>query len=119
MRNGGRLIGFTGDIGRPNRPILRDPVPLPPMDFLICEATYGDKEHEGSAMEEERFLKIIEETCVKNRGKVIIPAFSVGRTQEIVHLFDRMATAHILPKYSLLCRQPDGCKCNPGIRVTF
>jgi len=98
IRTGGRLIGFTGDIGRPNRPILRDPVPLPPMDFLICEATYGDKEHEGSAMEEERFLKIIEETCVKNRGKVIIPAFSVGRTQEIVHLFDRMATAHILPR---------------------
>lgn len=98
IRIGGKLIGFTGDIGRPNRPILRDPAPLPPVDFLICEATYGDKEHEPSAMQEEKFLNIIEETCLRNRGKVIIPAFSVGRTQEIVHLFDRMANANILPR---------------------
>src|SRR5699024_1988032 len=47
---------------------------------------------------EEAFLQIIEETCLKNKGKVIIPAFSVGRTQEIVHLFDRMANAGILPR---------------------
>lgn len=98
IRSGERIIGFTGDIGRPDRPILRDPVPLPPVDYLICEATYGDKEHAGRAAEEETFLQIIEQTCLKNQGKVIIPAFSVGRTQEIVHLFDKMATAGILPR---------------------
>lgn len=98
IRMGDKIIGFSGDIGRPDRPILRDPVPLPPVDYLICEATYGDKEHESREVEEEAFLQIIEETCLKNKGKVIIPAFSVGRTQEIVHLFDRMANAGILPR---------------------
>lgn len=98
IRSGERVIGFSGDIGRPDRPILRDPVPLPPVDYLICESTYGDKEHPGRVAEEESFLQIIEETCLKNQGKVIIPAFSVGRTQEIVHLFDKMATAGILPR---------------------
>lgn len=96
--NGEKYIGFSGDIGRPNRPILRDPVPMPPLDYLICESTYGDRDHVSKPMEDEHFLKIIRETCIDRRGKVIIPAFSVGRTQEIVYILDQLFNEGLLPK---------------------
>ncbi len=101
-----RLVGFTGDIGRPDRPILRDPMPMPEVDYLICESTYGDKEHEAKPAEEERFLKIIKEACVKKKGKLIIPAFSVGRTQEIVYMLDQMETQGVLPKIPVYVDSP-------------
>lgn len=99
-------LGFSGDIGRPDRPILRDPLPMPEVDYLICESTYGDKEHEAKPSEEERFLQIIKHTCVQKRGKLIIPAFSVGRTQEIVYMLDRMETAGSLPKIPVYVDSP-------------
>ncbi len=99
-------IGFTGDIGRPNRPILRDPLPMKPVDYLICESTYGDKEHIGKPAEEELLLKIIQEACVEKQGKLIIPAFSVGRTQEIVYMLDRMETQGLLPDIPVYVDSP-------------
>ncbi len=99
-------IGFTGDIGRPDRPILRDPLPMPEVDYLICESTYGDKEHEAKPGEEEKFLRIIKETCVEKRGKLIIPAFSIGRTQEIVYMLDQLESAGALPKIPVYVDSP-------------
>jgi len=101
-----KLIGFTGDIGRPNRPILRDPQPLPPVDYLISESTYGDRLHETKPKQTKKFLEIIKETCVKNKGKLIIPAFSVGRTQEIVHMMDQLENAGLLPKIPIYVDSP-------------
>ncbi len=101
-----KFIGFTGDIGRPNRPILRDPQPMIPVDYMICESTYGGKAHGGRPDNEEDFLKIINETCVKNKGKLLIPAFSVGRTQELVYMMDKMATAGKLPKIPVYVDSP-------------
>ena len=101
-----RMLGFTGDIGRPNRPILRDPQPLPPCDHLICESTYGDKDHESAPAEMDRLLDIIKRTCVERRGKLIIPAFSVGRTQEIVYLLDQLETAGKLPHLPVYVDSP-------------
>jgi len=86
-------LGFTGDIGRPDRPILKDPVPMIPVDFLISESTYGGKEHQGMPQDEKALYKIIRDTCITRKGKLIIPAFSIGRTQEIVYLIDRLETA--------------------------
>lgn len=108
IKEGGKTtrIGFTGDIGRPDRPILRDPKPMPPVDYLICESTYGDKEHEAKPAEEERFLQIIKEACVEKGGKLIIPAFSVGRTQEIVYMLDQMETQGVLPKIPVYVDSP-------------
>jgi metallo-beta-lactamase family protein len=108
INEGGKetMIGFTGDIGRPDRPILRDPIPLPPVDYLICESTYGDREHESTPEQSEQFLKIIKQTCIQNRGKLIIPAFSVGRTQEIVYMLDRMETHGLLPKIKVYVDSP-------------
>ena len=100
------MFGFSGDIGRPNRPILRDPKPMPEVDYLICESTYGDKDHEAKPGEEKRFLNIIKKTCLRKRGKLIIPAFSIGRTQEIVHMLDRMESAGILPRLPVYVDSP-------------
>lgn len=99
-------IGFTGDIGRPNRPILRDPQPMTDCDHILCESTYGDRLHELPPNEMERFLKIIQETCVEKKGKLLIPAFSVGRTQEIVYMLDRLETAGKLPKIPVYVDSP-------------
>lgn len=99
-------FGFTGDIGRPNRPILKDPVPIKPVDYLICESTYGDKLHPDQVSNEEYFLKIIYETCVANRGKLIIPAFSIGRTQEIVHDLDKLENQGKLPHIDIFVDSP-------------
>lgn len=99
-------LGFSGDVGRPNRPILRDPKPMPELDFLLCESTYGDKEHEGKPAESEKLLDIIHHTCVEKGGKLIIPAFSVGRTQELVYMLDRMETEGQLPHIPVYVDSP-------------
>lgn len=99
-------VGFTGDIGRPNRPILRDPVPMPPCDYLICESTYGDTKHKSLPHEMERFLEIIKKTCIDKKGKLIIPAFSIGRTQELVYMLDQAHHAHRLPPVKVYVDSP-------------
>jgi metallo-beta-lactamase family protein len=104
VKGGGeeKVIGFTGDIGRPARPILRDPVPMPDCDYLITESTYGARLHQKFPEDLETFWKIIEETCLRRRGKLLIPSFSVGRTQEIVYSLDllsKMKNFDHLPVY--------------------
>ena len=99
-------IGFTGDIGRPDRPILRDPDPMPECDYLICESTYGGKDHQGVPNDEDDLLRIITEACIERRGKLIIPAFSVGRTQEIVYMLDRLETQKRLPTLPVYVDSP-------------
>ena len=92
IREGGRKVklGFTGDVGRPSRPILRDPEPMPDCDWLICESTYGGKVHDPAERAKERLAHVVAETAARG-GKVIIPAFAVGRTQEIVFRLDQLA----------------------------
>lgn len=99
-------FGFTGDIGRPHRPILRNPQPMPPVDFLISESTYGDKLHGTAPDELMRFKDIIATTVLENKGKVIIPAFSVGRTQEIVYMLDRLISTKELPNIPVYIDSP-------------
>jgi metallo-beta-lactamase family protein len=108
IQENGRTIrlGFTGDLGRPNRPILGDPLPMPEVDYLICESTYGDREHESAPDEVEHFIRIVQHTCVEKKGKLIIPAFSVGRTQEIAYMLDRLHHAGRLPKIPIFIDSP-------------
>ena len=107
VENGKKIVfGFTGDIGRPNRPILRDPRQMPACDYLICESTYGDRKHESLPQEMDKFLKIIRKTCIDKKGKLIIPAFSIGRTQEIVYLLDQAHNAHLLPPIKVYVDSP-------------
>lgn len=82
--NGTRInLGFTGDLGRPNLPILKDPEKIPPVDILISESTYGNKLH-GNPVDAEKALIDVINKALERNGKIIIPAFSVGRTQELV-----------------------------------
>lgn len=89
---GTRTLGFTGDIGNPGRPILRDPEPLPPCDWLLCESTYGGRTHEDAGTAADRLGDVIARTAARG-GRVVVPAFAVGRTQELVHAMDRLETA--------------------------
>jgi len=84
LNEGGRTLVFSGDIGRPGVPILRDPQPLPDCDYLICESTYGGRRSDPVKDMKPRLEKVVNDTIARG-GKVIIPAFSVGRTQTIVY----------------------------------
>lgn len=109
-------IAFTGDIGRYNDPILRNPQPFEQCDILICESTYGNKRHPESTDSENRLLDIVRETCVENLGKLIIPAFSVDRTQEIVYLLDKAANEKRLPNIKVFVDSPLSVKATQIIR---
>ncbi len=90
-----RTLAFTGDLGRPNLPILRDPVFIGndgPVDYLISESTYGGRFHAPVEKMEDQLLPPLRKTY-ERKGKIIIPAFSVGRTQEIVYLLHKMSVA--------------------------
>lgn len=108
IEENGRIVrlGFTGDIGRPNRPILGDPLPMEPVDYLICESTYGDREHESAPNEIDHFERIVYHTCVEKKGKLIIPAFSVGRTQEVVYILDQLSDTGRLPHIPVFVDSP-------------
>ncbi len=75
---------FSGDTGRPGTPILRDPEPFPACDYLICESTYGGRSTEPAANMNPKLAEVVRRT-VERRGRILIPAFSVGRTQTIVY----------------------------------
>lgn len=80
---------FSGDIGRFQLPLLRDPILPEETDFLLMESTYGDKPHRGPQLAYEEFREVIKRTQERG-GKVIIPAFAVGRTQELVYWLNMM-----------------------------
>ncbi|MCS6917636.1 MAG: MBL fold metallo-hydrolase [Chitinophagales bacterium] len=86
----GLQLGFTGDVGRPDRPILRNPEPMLPCDVLICESTYGNRLHPERRQEETALWDIVHDTCLRRKGKLLIPSFSLGRTQEILYLLNRL-----------------------------
>ena len=89
-------VVFTGDLGRANRPILNDPVFLDRADVLIMESTYGDREHPDDVDTDHRLEEIIRET-IKQGGKVIVPAFAIGRTQELVYRLNNLVERRDLP----------------------
>ncbi|HET6274072.1 MAG TPA: MBL fold metallo-hydrolase [Bacteroidota bacterium] len=85
-----RTLAFTGDLGRPNLPILRDPVFIGDADYLISESTYGGRYHSPVAGMADQLLAPILRAC-ERKGKIVIPAFSVGRTQEIVYVLHQLS----------------------------
>ena len=100
------MLGFTGDIGRPNRPILKDPISMEQCDYLISESTYGGRIHTSAPDDANHFLEVINKTCVEQKGKVLIPAFSIGRTQEIVYMLDQMEKKGLLPRVPVYVDSP-------------
>ena len=99
-------ITFSGDVGRYGDDIIKSPQPFPQADIIICESTYGDKLHEPSDLSNKKLLDIIVDTCIKKRGNLIIPAFSVGRTQEIIYTLSQLDMANVLPPLDFFIDSP-------------
>ncbi|MEX2472264.1 MAG: MBL fold metallo-hydrolase [Gemmatimonadota bacterium] len=107
VREGTRTvkIGFTGDVGRANRPILRDPETMADCDYLITESTYGGEVHDPPEKAKDQLAEVVGRTAARG-GKVIIPAFAVGRTQEIVHRLDELENEGRLPPIPIFVDSP-------------
>jgi len=103
---GAETLFFTGDIGRPGDIILRSPEPFPHANFIISESTYGDRLHDDSSQAKAQLLRAVKETCVMKRGKVIIPAFSVDRTQELIYMLDQLSSSGQLPRIEVFVDSP-------------
>jgi metallo-beta-lactamase family protein len=82
---------FSGDLGQPARPVVRDPTPIAEADALIVESTYGNRLHKSLDQTEAELVEVITKTLGEGRGNVVIPAFAVGRTQEILHVLADLA----------------------------
>jgi len=99
-----RLV-FSGDVGRPNLPIVRDPEPLPATDYLIMESTYGARLHKPGEVVEDKLANIINRTCARG-GKVIVPAFAVGRAQQLILLLHELADEGRIPPIPIFLDSP-------------
>ena len=99
-------ISFSGDVGRYGDLLLKNPQPFPQADYLILESTYGDSLHKDLEPIEESLLDIINHTCNIKKGKVIIPAFSVGRTQELLYVLNSLSLKNRLPDVAYYVDSP-------------
>ncbi len=99
-------LTFSGDVGRYRDVILKSPAVFPQADYIIMESTYGNSLHEDIATSVDALLGWIEKTCVQNGGKLIIPAFSLGRTQEILYALNTLGLQNRLPKLDYFLDSP-------------
>ncbi|TFG66870.1 MAG: MBL fold metallo-hydrolase [Gemmatimonadales bacterium] len=100
-----RRLLFSGDIGRKGLPILRDPVMPPGADVVIMESTYGGREHAPASQAKDRLRDCAEHVC-REGGYLIIPAFSLGRTQEVVYRLNQLWEAGELPRIPVWVDSP-------------
>ena len=107
IEEGGRKFRylFSGDIGRGDDDILRDPEPVENVDFLQIEATYGGRDHSPKIDAKAELKRLVRDT-LEAKGKVIIPAFSIGRTQQIVYTFHQLTLAGELPAVPMFVDSP-------------
>jgi len=101
-----KKIAFTGDIGRHNYPVLVDPEAIPQVDYLVSESTYGGRLHSTGTTLQEELITTINETCIKFPGRLIIPAFSIGRTQALVYALNKIFTEKLLPHIKVFVDSP-------------
>ena len=101
-----KKLCYTGDIGRYDKRILPDPKPFPQADYIITESTYGDRLHTTLDRAEEDLRLIVKDACAKRKGKLIIPSFAIGRTQEIVYALHRLKEKNDLPDIDMFVDSP-------------
>ena len=99
-------LTFSGDIGRYDDSLMKAPKEFSQADYIICESTYGNRQHEPHADTETKLLEIIVKTCLEKKGKLIIPAFSLGRTQEILFALNKLENSNLLPKIKIFVDSP-------------
>jgi metallo-beta-lactamase family protein len=101
---------FSGDVGQYGDLLLKSPQQFPQADYILLESTYGDRLHKDAQPTEEAFLQAILKTCVEKKGKVIIPAFSVGRTQELLYILNNLDLEGKLPTIKVYVDSPLSAK---------
>lgn len=99
-------ITFSGDVGRYRDAILRSPETFPQADYILLESTYGNKLHDEMATSPDALLDWIAKTCLQKKGKLIIPAFSVGRTQELLYTLNQLELENRLPAIDYIVDSP-------------
>jgi len=99
-------VSFSGDVGRYNDVILRSPDVFPQADYILIESTYGSSLHEDVLNTPENLLEWVIKTCVQKKGKLIIPAFSVGRTQELLYFLNGLDLQKKLPRVPVYVDSP-------------
>ena len=103
---GTKTVAYTGDIGAPGTPLLYDPeVPAEPIDTILIESTYGGREHTPLAEAEQRLVETIKAVCDR-QGKIIIPAFSLGRTQVLVYVLHKLTDEGKIPRFPIYVDSP-------------
>lgn len=99
-------LTFTGDVGRYVDRLLPAPQPFPTADVVLCESTYGDRDHQPIAEAEEELLRHVTRICVEQKGRLIIPAFSIGKTQEILYTLNSLSNSGRLPRIPVFVDSP-------------
>jgi metallo-beta-lactamase family protein len=103
-------IGFSGDIGRFNYPLLKDPQPFPEVDYLVCESTYGNRTHESTEAPETVLKEVIQSSLIDIPGRLIIPSFSVGRTQSLLYILNKLHFSEHFPDIRIFTDSPMAMK---------
>ena len=98
-------IAFSGDVGREGLPIIRDPEPLPEVDYLVMESTYGGQKHPAKTEAISRLERVVEDT-IRRGGRLIVPAFAVGRTQQLVLLLHQLINEQRIPAIPMFVDSP-------------
>ncbi len=92
-----RKIVFSGDLGQPARPLLRDPAPIFEADYLVVESTYGNRDHKSMEATQDELVEAINDTIERKGGNVVIPSFAVGRTQTLLYFMRKLMEADRIP----------------------
>ena len=108
-------IGFSGDIGRKDMPIIHDPNLFRELDVLIMETTYGNRVHSSVEDAEEELAQLVRQT-VQTGGKIIIPAFAVGRTQLLVYILHKLFNENRIPDIPIFIDSPLACRATDIFR---
>jgi metallo-beta-lactamase family protein len=106
-----RILVFSGDLGRTGAPIIADPTPMSDADYVLCESTYGGREHEPTA-EAHRILAETVRLVAEHEGVLLVPSFAIGRTQEIVWELDRLVSSGEIPALPLYLDSPMASKAS-------
>lgn len=101
-----RRIVFSGDLGMRMRPVLRDPAQITRADYLVVESTYGDRAHRSMAQTEDEIVHILHDTLERRGGNVVIPAFAVGRTQEVIYILADLVRRGRVPRLEVVVDSP-------------
>ena len=101
----GLRLGFSGDVGRPGLPIIRDPQKLPPVDYLIMESTYGDRFHKPIQDAAGKLADVVSRTAARG-GRIVAPCFAVGRTQQLVLLLHQLMDSGRIPSIPIFVDSP-------------